>query len=203
MHITYFNTIHVKIDFNILIYVSSFIYNSLQNKMAVLRCFAIENIEPETSAEYISDVLYLSGIAVVSRITLQKYNEMSPTMLISVPALRAYIQVHEWLDTEAAYNLITALKVNTYISLIHSRFAFANQWRAIINSYASEITRDVKYKKNTTIFYLVNSDDSFDGDEENYDAISEEGEICTAFSGAFSWLNASFDRPKPLLDYTY
>ena len=171
--------------------------------MEVLRCFAIENIEPGTDADYISDVLYNSGIAVVSRITLQKYNEMSPTMMVSIPALRAYIQVHEWIDTERAYNLITALKMKTHISLIHCITAFANKWRAILNSYASEITRDVKYKKNTTIFYIVNSDDTFDGDEENYHTISEQGEICSAFSGAFSWLNSSFDKPKPLLDDTY
>ena len=71
--------------------------------MSVINNLFIPCVEASYPAHDLIDAFYLSGIATVSEVDYEPY--MKEDCLYN----RAYIEVHEWHDTEAAYDFIKSL----------------------------------------------------------------------------------------------
>ena len=113
---------------------------------AVIKSLFISAIEVSYTADYIMDVFYCQNIATISRITLVPYE--SKTGLRN----RAYIDIHEWHPTEAAYNFIKRLKENkSEARFVHSD----DNWCVVGVNKKPLITNSKKMTKFTTINYLV------------------------------------------------
>jgi len=72
--------------------------------MSVINNLFIPCVDASYPAHDLIDAFYLSGIATVSEVDYEPY--MDEDCLYN----RAYIQVHEWHDTEVAYNFIKSLR---------------------------------------------------------------------------------------------
>ena len=105
-------------------------------------------IDISITGEYIIEAFYCQNIAIIGRVTLIPYNTKVGRHN------RAYIDIHEWQPTEAAYNFIQRLKnPNFEARLVHND---DNWWCADINR-KPDITHCAKNTKFTTINYLVNA----------------------------------------------
>jgi hypothetical protein len=112
----------------------------------VIKSLFISAIEVSYSADDIMDVFYCQNIATISRITLIPYESISGVRN------RAYIDIHEWHPTEAAYNFIKRLKENKYEArIVHSD----DNWCVVGVNKKPLITNSKKMSKFTTINYLV------------------------------------------------
>ncbi len=113
---------------------------------SVIKSLFITAIEVSYTAEYIIEMFYCQNIATISRITLVPYE--SKTGLRN----RAYIDIHEWHPTEAAYNFIKRLKENkSEARFVHSD----DNWCVVGVNKKPLITNSKKMTKFTTINYLV------------------------------------------------
>ena len=113
---------------------------------AVIKSLFISAIEVSYSADDIMDMFYCQNIATISRITLIPYESISGVRN------RAYIDIHEWHPTEAAYNFIKRLKDNKYEArIVHSD----DNWCVVGVNKKPLITNSKKMSKFTTINYLV------------------------------------------------
>ena len=113
---------------------------------AVIKSLFISAIEVNYSADDIMDMFYCQNIATISRITLIPYESISGVRN------RAYIDIHEWHPTEAAYNFIKRLKENKYEArIVHSD----DNWCVVGVNKKPLITNSKKMTKFTTINYLV------------------------------------------------
>lgn len=89
----------------------------------------IPHVENYITADYIADVLNKSKIATVKRIALQPYKKNKSERLYQ----KAFVDIHEWHDTENAYNFIQKLqKTSMETRLIH---ATDRWWIVKINEY--------------------------------------------------------------------
>jgi len=132
---------------------------------APITSFVIDGLDANCNPHYIFDALYTADIATVSRVTMLPYQEWSPFMQTMLEFTRAYVEVHEWHDTEAAFNMISSLKKNQIVS-----FAFdetATTWSVYYDLYSVGVPRYAAYKKETTIFHLATEDDSFIGEQDD------------------------------------
>ena len=112
----------------------------------VIKSLFISAIDVSYSADYIMDMFYCQNIATISRITLVPYESISGVRN------RAYIDIHEWHPTEAAYNFIKRLKENKYEArIVHSD----DNWCVVGVNKKPLITNSKKMSKFTTINYLV------------------------------------------------
>ena len=113
---------------------------------SVIKSLFISAIEVSYSADDIMDMFYCQNIATISRITLIPYESISGVRN------RAYIDIHEWHPTEAAYNFIKRLKENKYEArIVHSD----DNWCVVGVNKKPLITNSKKMSKFTTINYLV------------------------------------------------
>jgi hypothetical protein len=154
----------------------------------------IENIEEDgmsNNPHYISDALYIAGIATVSRITLVSYSEWSPFLQDYLEYIRAYIDIHEWHDTEAAYSMIAQLNTNTSVRcgtpFVHCVGAYESIWSVMKNDDVL-ITYDAIHKHRTTIFYLVGDNDGFYGDSEPNISYRKASDVPVPVVGALDGL---------------
>lgn len=114
--------------------------------MNVIKSLFIPCIETEYDANYIIDALYCNNIATVSKITLLPFVRNTGTFN------RAYIDILEWHETEAAYNFVNRLRSGKYETrLCHSD---DNWWAFQINK-KPYITGDKKLEAYTVLNYLV------------------------------------------------
>jgi len=112
----------------------------------VIKSLFITAIEVSYTADYIIEMFYCQNIATISRITLVPYE--SKTGLRN----RAYIDIHEWHPTEAAYNFIKRLKDNkSEARFVHND----DNWCVVGVNRKPLITNSKKMSKFTTINYLV------------------------------------------------
>ncbi len=112
----------------------------------VIKSLFISAIDVSYSADDIMDVFYCQNIATISRITLVPYESKTGVRN------RAYIDIHEWHPTEAAYNFIKRLKDNkSEARIVHSD----DNWCVVGVNKKPLITNSKKMSKFTTINYLV------------------------------------------------
>jgi hypothetical protein len=132
--------------------------------MPSIKSITIENIDSDVcNPHYISDALYLADLATVSRITIREYKVWCPCEDVTIDKYRAYVEIHEWHDTEAAYSMVAMLKEYNNMPFIHRVGPYDSIWTISQNKDVL-ITRDALNKANTTVFYLVNGNDGFYGD---------------------------------------
>ena len=113
---------------------------------SVIKSLFIGAIETTFTADHIMDVFYCQDIATTSRVTLVPFNSKSG------PLNRAYIDIHEWHTTEAAYNFIQRLKdSNKEARIIYSD----DNWWAVRVNKNPFITNSKKMAKFTTSNHLV------------------------------------------------
>jgi hypothetical protein len=141
--------------------------------MTFIGSIYIPFVEKSCDANYIMDMLYCQGIATVGRVTiLPNKNKIYN---------RAYVEIHEWHDSEAAYGFVNRLlSRNVETRFVHSD---DNWWRVEIN-YKPELSRTAKNKPFTVINYLATDDDSF-GDN---------------FASALAVMGSEFDELSRLID---
>ena len=113
---------------------------------AVIKSLFIGAIETSFTADHIMDAFYCQNIATISRVTLVPFNGKSG------PLNRAYIDIHEWHTTEAAYNFIQRLKeTNRETRIVH---ADDNWWAVEVNKNPF-MTNNKNLTNFTTINHLV------------------------------------------------
>jgi len=142
--------------------------------MSSIKSITIENIDfDDCNPHYISDALYLAEFATVSRITIVEYKVWCPCEDISITKYRAYVEIHEWHDTEAAYNMVAMLKEYNNMPFIHRVGPYDSIWTLSQNKDVL-ITRDALYKEKTTVFYLVDEKDGFYGNDSDHELEEKE-----------------------------
>ena len=113
---------------------------------SVIKSLFINAIDVSFTADDIMDVFYCQDIATISRVTLVPFLRGDGFLN------RAYLDIHEWHTTEAAYNFIQRLKDSTREArIVHSD---DNWWPVKVNKNPF-ITNSEKMAKFTTINHLV------------------------------------------------
>jgi hypothetical protein len=112
----------------------------------VIKSLFISAIDVNFTADHIIEEFYCQNIATISRITLIPYESISGVRN------RAYIDIHEWHPTEAAYNLIKRINDGK----IEARFIYSedNWWVVGVNKKPF-VTNSRKMTKFTTVNCLV------------------------------------------------
>jgi|688.fasta_scaffold48824_2 hypothetical protein len=119
---------------------------------SVIKSLFIGAIETSFTADHIMDAFYCQNIATISRVTLVPFKAKYGLLN------RAYLDIHEWHTTEAAYNFIQRLKdTSREARIVHSD----DNWWAVEVNRTPFITTSKKMAKFTTINYLIidNDDD--------------------------------------------
>jgi hypothetical protein len=115
----------------------------------VIKSIFISAIDASFKADDIIEEFYCQNIATISRITLVPYESKTGVRN------KAYIDIHEWHPTEAAYNLIKRIKDDkTEARFVHSD----DNWCVVGVNKNTFITNSKKMSKFTTINYLVEDD---------------------------------------------
>jgi hypothetical protein len=119
--------------------------------MSGIKSIFIKDVSMGFNAKYISDLFYKQGLATVSRITL------IPNFK-KINTVNAYIDIEQWHDNEAAYNLVQRIKnVNKEARIIYGD----EEWWVIEKNNLNCITKDVNYNHLTTTFYEPREYDPF------------------------------------------
>jgi len=137
--------------------------------LSPITSFVIDGLDANCNPHYLFDALYTADIATVSRVTMLPYQEWSPFMQTMLEFTRAYVEVQEWHDTEAAFNMISSLKKHQIVSFVPGETV--GEWSIYYDLDSAVVPRYAVYKKETTIFHLATEDDSFVGeqnDEQSY-----------------------------------
>jgi hypothetical protein len=109
--------------------------------MNVIKSIFIPCVDSIYDANYITDALYLNGIATIGKITLLPFTKKTGTYN------RAYVDICEWHETESAYNFVNGLRSNTReVRFVHND---DNWWTFEINK-KPYITSVEKYETYTT-----------------------------------------------------
>ena len=112
----------------------------------VIKSLFLPVIDVSFTTDQIIDIFYCQNIATISRVTLVPYESKRGI------SHRAYIDIHEWHASEAAYNFIQRLKdMSRETRIVHSD---DNWWVVEVNKNPF-ITTSKKMSKFTTINYLV------------------------------------------------
>ena len=113
---------------------------------SVIKSLFIGAIETSFTADHIMDAFYCQNIATISRVTLVPFKAKYGLLN------RAYLDIHEWHTTEAAYNFIQRLKdTSREARIVHSD----DNWWAVEVNKNPFITTSKKMAKFTTINHLV------------------------------------------------
>ena len=117
----------------------------------VIKSLFIPLVDISHNAEYIMDALYCNNIAVVSSVTIKRVSKKSRVFN------RAYIDIAEWMPSEAAYNFIQRLKDPSK----EARFVHGDDdwWHFEINKKSSSVVQSKKPKHFTTINHLLDKND--------------------------------------------
>jgi len=114
--------------------------------MNVIKSLFIPCVEIEYDANYIIDVLYCNNIATVSKIILLPFAKNRKKFN------KAYIEIVEWHETEAAYNFIYSLRSGkSEVKFSHSD---DNWWIFRVNKKPN-ISRNKKLQPYTFCNYLA------------------------------------------------
>jgi hypothetical protein len=107
-------------------------------------------VESTITADYIMDVFYNNDIATVSRVTL--IPDVYPSKYSGETYTQAFIDIHEWHDTEAALHFIHSLNDSTK----ETRFTHYkdNWWPVEINQKPWITTMDL-FQEDTTVNWLL------------------------------------------------
>ena len=142
--------------------------SSSRNNMSV-KSLMIPCVESQYTQEYIANVLWNQHIAKVSSITLIPY--IKNCVIYSI----AYINIAEWCDTEAAYNIIHRLKnEDREVRIVHHD---VDWWPIQLNPHNNG---DINVGSYTVAFdasYFVKSEDPTARLEEEYICDEEEQEF--------------------------
>jgi hypothetical protein len=111
----------------------------------------IPHVEQGITAEYIMNAFEANEIATVSRITLIPY--YSPSKYSGETYSQAFIEIHSWHETEAAYEFIQGLKYSSE----ETRFVHSddNWWVVEVNPKPWITTMDLFKEYTTNNFALL------------------------------------------------
>ena len=118
----------------------------------------IPHVEKHFNAEYVANIFNRNGIAQVSRVYIEPYKSIMKNRLNVFN--RAYVEIKNWHETEAAYNFIKRLRnPSTEARIVHSA---DNWWAAYINHKPSKFEKNMRV---LTVFCNSNADcDDIDDD---------------------------------------
>lgn len=109
---------------------------------AFINSLFIPKIDIGVTADSIIDAFYCQNIATISRVTLVPYKN----------CLRAYLDIHEWHQSEAAHNFVQRLNDKKR----ETRFVHNDDnWCVVQVNRKPFVTKSRKMAKFTTINYLV------------------------------------------------
>ena len=112
----------------------------------VIKSLFINALNISFTSDYVMDAFYCQDIATISRVALVPYESKSGLRY------KAFIDIHEWHASEAAYNFIQRLRdPNREARIVHND---DNWWVVEVNKKPF-ITNSKKMAKFTTINYLV------------------------------------------------
>jgi hypothetical protein len=137
--------------------------------MSVINNLFIPCVDASYPAHDLIDAFYLSGIATVSEVDYEPY--IDEDCLYN----RAYLEVHEWHDTEAAYEFIKSLRIYDNETIYRNdRVAFVVQ----INDEPWTVPLSNCYRTISTLIHNTSGtvETSVCQDEEEYDYEEQEQE---------------------------
>jgi len=114
-----------------------------------------------SSAEYIADTFREKGIATVIRILLLPYSLVLKNS--EEQGSVAFIDIHEWHDTELAYETVSDLNRGNVVNLVHN--TSDDSWAIARNLYRC-LTQDISQLPYITHFN-VDANQDYDDDYEN------------------------------------
>jgi hypothetical protein len=115
--------------------------------MTSIKSLFMPCIEVGVSPQYIAKVLREQKLATVSRITLVPYVSKGTGKTYQ----RGFVDISEWHDNEASYNLIKRIKN----AQCEARVVFEDpKWWAVRENRNRNITSSPKYVKNTSTFNI-------------------------------------------------
>jgi hypothetical protein len=118
--------------------------------MTPINSIYISRIEEEICAEYIMNAFEENELATVSRVTLIPYH--SPSKYNGEKYCQAFIDIHSWHETEAAYNFIQSLKYSSE----EIRFAYSGDlWWVVEVNPKPWITTMGLFEQYTTLNWLL------------------------------------------------
>jgi len=107
-------------------------------------------VESNITADYIMDVFYNNDIATVSRLTL--IHDVYPSKYSGLTYSQAFIDIHEWHDTEAAFHFIHCLNDSTK----ETRFThYKDNWWPVLINQKPWITTMHLFQEDTTVNWLL------------------------------------------------
>lgn len=84
---------------------------------------------------------------------------------------QAYIEIHQWHDTEKAYSLINCLQKGKFAGISYGDAECGNLWAVGVN-HDTQLTRRIENIDKTTVFYLVDENDEFFEENKPYTTMS-------------------------------
>jgi len=117
-----------------------------------IKSIYIPHVEEGITAEYIIDVFYLNDIATVSKITLIPH--ASASKYTGETYSRAFVDINNWHETEAAYDFIRQLhRTDEETRFNHT----CDSWWLVKINKKHWITSMQLFEKETTINYLIDA----------------------------------------------
>jgi hypothetical protein len=119
----------------------------------------IPHVEYGIDAQYIANVFYCQNIATVKRITLVPYvKAISKYDYICLQ--RAYIDIHNWHDSEVAYSFIHRILDEQREARIIYDIIDEACWWVVEENKKPWITKCLQMRKKTTEFEIIDNDES-------------------------------------------
>jgi hypothetical protein len=134
--------------------------------MTTIKSIVISTIDIDHTPQEVFNILQKLNILTANRITMVKYTEWSSYIRSELEFYRAYVEIDEWFDNDYANQFIHNLKSQNEQKIIYSENPYDTWWTVSIN-YNVDITNILLYKDNTTVFYLVDKNDTFIYDSGN------------------------------------
>ena len=147
--------------------------------MSFIKNLFIPCVEASYPAHDLIDAFYLSGIATVSEVDYEPYMDKNCLYY------RAYLEVHEWHDTEAAFEFINSLNNSAnetvYRNDIISFVVEINEepWLVPLSKCYRTISSLIHNSYDTVETSVCQDEeeyDSYEEDEEEYDSYEEDDE---------------------------
>jgi hypothetical protein len=118
--------------------------------MTTINSIYISRIEEDICAEYIMNAFEVNELATVSRVTLIPYH--SPSKYNGEKYCQAFIDIHSWHETEAAYNFIQGLKYSSE----EIRFAYSGDlWWVVEVNHKPWVTTMALFEQETTFNWAI------------------------------------------------
>jgi hypothetical protein len=118
----------------------------------------IPHVEYGIDAQYIANTFYYQNIATIKRITLIPY--IKPVGKYDYICLqRAYIDIHMWHDSEAAYSFIQRVRSPSIEARIIYDIIDEAAWWVVEENFLPWITTSKKTRSKTIEFEIMEDDD--------------------------------------------